>query len=1467
MRLRSSAATRFLFVGLLLTALSAPATRMAAAPQTRLLFGAERFERTAGAPNVFRREFSVPSSIGSPFVLTVRNGHAGGVGRGAIKGAITAGRITLNGVEVVSPSDFSLRVGTIEKYIVPSASNVLEVTLASAPGSFISVSITGVLDLEDLTDARRGHTATVLADGSVLIAGGEASGGIVTSVERFVPATRTFTREEASFVVGRAHHTASVLPDGRHLVTSGSDNVNTVGSNELFDSDSGLFMTLPASLLELRAGHTATVLHDGRVLIAGGRQPAALGSTEAFDGQFATLFKPRFDSGGGQFLSLSSQLVEPRSDHTATLLPDGRVLIAGGQNDSGFLTSVEVFDPAANAFVLLAATLPVARAGHSATLLPDGRVLLLGGRNTSGYLDAALVFDPATNSFAEAQERLALPRAHHTATLLYYGEILIAGGDTAAGPSAHTEFVKPAASDTLAPRALHFHPGRHDTGVDLHEIITVRFSEPVDVTSVHAGTVSVEGAAAVPVEMAMSEDGLLLFVLPTSPLAAGTEYIFRLTSGITDTSGNPLEAESVSFTTVAAPVIDALEPPAGPAGSELSLFGSNFDPAAARNLVTFGGMPALVAGATAAQIDTTVPADALAGEMAVTVTTRGGSAAAPFTVTNVVPVIDALEPDTVIAGSDTQRVAIMGAGFALGAHVNFGGAILLPSLRTPTRVEVDVPASLLTSIGTTEVAVTNPAPGGGASNALTFTVRGVRITGFAPTSGAPGTTVTISGEGFDPVAANNQVSFNGTMANVTTATGSTIEAIVPPGSSSGPITVVTPIGQAHSEPFTVTSAATLLLSRVPDQAVYAPGAPIAIHTLVIDPAGRLVPGVDVELTSSPEAGERAGNIFRYFSDGIYTITARAIVDETGASITASTQVRIDSQTVSIACDAPADGGIITALPGGAMMVSGSVHIPDGITELTVNGLPVSVDATGAFTTAVTTVWGVNLVKLAATSTSGQQTRRTCAFLLSENWAPDTQTLSDVVSLRQTQAVIDDGSRSGAINSVADILHAVLNSAGLRSTVHNTMLAANPLKTGCDQRVFGICVMSSDVRYLDSQFNGPNTVSLGLVTGGVRSTGRVENMRFRVRVRGQVAGIPYDTIGFVSFAHVEVSVIQNVTVSGGRARVSVRPGTTSVAVGTITTNFSGLDGFIINLLNTLFNGTVRDLVAGLIRDYVATEFSHVLDQVLGSLEPENLTAVNEVRRLDDTGTLRIDGASSVSAVQTSASRMLIGMGLRATSPLSHARPTLGSAVPPGPRLFDAPGAPLANAMHVGFLNQGLHALWRGGYFDVTLGEGMLDGTIPAGVTLTTSAALSPAAIAHEPDRVALAMGAVRIQLSHPALGHPVSGTLGGRISCGILLEAELLRLDACTVDDLDFVTTAPLTASEEADVQQLLGDTLRAILVRASQGAVPASPILSFRIPDSLGSYGLPVGARLGVTHPMLRHSGNHLVIEGGFGIR
>jgi len=179
-------------------------------------------------------------------------------------------------------------------------------------------------------------------------------------------------------------------------------------------SASGSFM--PAGPLGVaRAAHTATTLPDGRVLVVGG-----------FGEEYVTTSAEVWDSATGSF-GPTGPLAEARAEHTGTLLTDGRVLVVGGRNaQNDVIASTEVWDPATGSFEP-AGSLAVARNEHTATLLTDGRVLVVGGVPEVGTSPPAEVWDPATGSFDDAGS-LSAGRYGHTATLLPDGRVLVVGG-------------------------------------------------------------------------------------------------------------------------------------------------------------------------------------------------------------------------------------------------------------------------------------------------------------------------------------------------------------------------------------------------------------------------------------------------------------------------------------------------------------------------------------------------------------------------------------------------------------------------------------------------------------------------------------------------------------------------------------------------------------------------------------------------------------------------------------------------------------------------------------------------------------------------------------------------------------------------------------------------------------------------------------------------------------------------------
>ena len=214
-------------------------------------------------------------------------------------------------------------------------------------------------------------------------------------------------------------------------------------------------ITATTPLLTARASHSATVLPDGRVLIVGGFGGSG---TESAPFRTSELYDPATAT-----VTAGPELSIGRSGHTATRLGSGQVLIAGGwTGPTGQSNTAELYDPAGHRFIRLA-NLAAPRAGATATLLADGRVLLVGGDGEADEpLATAEIYDPATRTF-HATGSMAVPRRAHTATLLPDGDVLVAGGSMGRYPSA----VIHQAAELFDPRTGRFRPtgalavGRH----------------------------------------------------------------------------------------------------------------------------------------------------------------------------------------------------------------------------------------------------------------------------------------------------------------------------------------------------------------------------------------------------------------------------------------------------------------------------------------------------------------------------------------------------------------------------------------------------------------------------------------------------------------------------------------------------------------------------------------------------------------------------------------------------------------------------------------------------------------------------------------------------------------------------------------------------------------------------------------------------------------------------------------------
>ncbi len=306
-----------------------------------------------------------------------------------------------------------------------------------------------------MSDSRVSHTAALLTDGQVLIAGGEDNSGVVVATaELYDPTKGTFTLTTAAFpgtgsnmTAPREFHTATTLANGQVLIAGGQDNSSAIlATAELYDPTKGSFALTTAAfpgtgtnMTDSRENHTATLFTSGflggRVLIAGGLDTSSVVQASA----------ELYDPANGSFIA-TGNMTAAREFETATLLANQQVLFAGGFGVTDALSSAELFNPATGTFA------PTGNLGDSrnvaaATLLETGKVLVAGGANLIGVLDSADLFDPGASSGAGAFSpagTMTDSREDFTATLLPSGQVLLAGGiDDGGNTVASAELYQP----------------------------------------------------------------------------------------------------------------------------------------------------------------------------------------------------------------------------------------------------------------------------------------------------------------------------------------------------------------------------------------------------------------------------------------------------------------------------------------------------------------------------------------------------------------------------------------------------------------------------------------------------------------------------------------------------------------------------------------------------------------------------------------------------------------------------------------------------------------------------------------------------------------------------------------------------------------------------------------------------------------------------------------------------------------
>jgi YVTN family beta-propeller protein/probable HAF family extracellular repeat protein len=278
--------------------------------------------------------------------------------------------------------------------------------------------------------------AIAMADGAVLVAGGQAAGDVPIPKAASYDSKTNVWSPTPNMSGARSDSAAVTLADGRILITGGNQGSGRTGGAEIFDPATRQW-TVAAPMNSPRNRHTLTLLSDGKVLATGGY----LTHSDPYQQyqRTAEVYDPVLDK-----WTAVADMAERRVGHSASRLPDGRVLIVGGADYAEYKATVEIFNPATGTFSS-GPSLSERRYFHSVATLPDGRILIAGGMNFFKQFNDALAYNPVTGQW-QAAGVMSKPRVYFSMTLMADGRVLAAGGYSGTAIIAATDVFDPNAN-------------------------------------------------------------------------------------------------------------------------------------------------------------------------------------------------------------------------------------------------------------------------------------------------------------------------------------------------------------------------------------------------------------------------------------------------------------------------------------------------------------------------------------------------------------------------------------------------------------------------------------------------------------------------------------------------------------------------------------------------------------------------------------------------------------------------------------------------------------------------------------------------------------------------------------------------------------------------------------------------------------------------------------------------------------
>ena len=662
----------------------------------------------------------------------------------------------------------------------------------------------------------------------------------------------------------------------------------------------------------------------------------------------------------------------------------------------------------------------------------------------------------------------------------------------------------------------------------------------------------------------------------------------------------------------------------------------------------------------------------------------------------------------------------------------------------------------------------------------------------------------------------------------------------------------------------------IAVSVFPERPVYRVGDVVEVLAQVTDRFGNVVDDVEVAFSSDPVLPGFGVGRFRCQREGDYVLVARVeSATRDDVALAGQRRIRVVYGGGGIGCESPENGDIVALPAGGAHQLVGSIANNEEVDTVEVDGAPYPVDEDGAWRADVHVEWGLNAHDVVA-GEGEDLTATFCAYYAAGEFTDGEEPLDDAAVLRLGQGAIDNGAPDAPLESLGDTLRRLINSQGLENAVHQAASAQNPIvPSECHARILGACVFRLGVEYTGSEVGGPNDLQLTVVDGGLRVRVTFREVILRTQFRGTLG----NRARFRA-AHITFDLVFDVGLRwDGRPDVRLR-NIDEVSVGDLDANFSGLLGFVFDLVFEAFEGLVRRTVIDAIRGFLVDSIDQVLSDLFDNVDFPELSAGFEVPSLVGGDPIPVSITAGLSDLSFGAGRARFGISAQVDAPLTLADGGPGMPLLPGHDAIVLPAdRTVGVSIRLGLLNLVLYRLWRAGFFEAE-GGGLvaaLADDLPPGAEVFLRFPRQPWVTGVDDSAsVRVFVGPLSAGIRYPNFFEETTWVqVAAEIEASVELRgARDVAFEGVAVNRL-YLSLSGAGVRLHPEARRIMEDTLRRVLGgmidRALNDGLPVLPLPEFVIPDSLAEFDLPAGRALGLRRPRLTGTRAAWILDGDFG--